>query len=375
MGSEAIAVESLSKGFGSINALTDVDLTVDDGEFCVVIGPSGCGKSVLLECIAGLMTFDDGSLRLRGEQADDVPVEERDLGYIFQEFEEALFPHKTVAKNIAFGLEQSDTEYTEGEIEQRIDEMLELLSITDTKNNVPSELSGGQQQRVELARHLVRENDIMLLDDPLADLDYKLQKRMELEIRHLHNRLESCFLYVTHNQDQALKLADKIVVMNRGRIEQVGTADEVYADPKTAFVGRFVGDSNPFRATLVDDDAPLTVDTAIGEIAATPANNDTLPAESIVLIRPEDIEIGTSAAGCDNTVTGTVSGRSYTGEITEISVSVGGFDRDIQVIEPDRPDIGQHGETVEVGWDAVDATYFETLSIDSTVDVDTLMEI
>lgn len=376
MSSEAIAVESLSKQFEDIEALSDVNLTVESGEFCVVIGPSGCGKSTLLRCVAGLADFDDGTIRLRGEEAAGVPVSDRELGYVFQEFEEALFPHKTVAENVAFGLEQDDAEYSEEDIDEQIDEMLTLLSIPETRDNLPNELSGGQQQRVELARHLVRESDVMLLDDPLADLDYKLQKRMELEMRRLHNRLNSCFVYVTHNQDQALKLADKVVVMNRGRIEQVGTPENVYSSPATAFVGRFVGDSNLFTASLADTDGDsLSLETEIGEMVATPATDGNLPSESLALVRPEDVRIGDSATSCENSFIATVEGRTYTGEITEIAVSVDGRDGPIQVVEPHRPSSGQIGETVTIGWNIEDVVYFETLSVDPAVGEAELMEI
>lgn len=376
MSSKAIAVESLSKRFGSLEALTDVDLVVESNELCAVIGPSGCGKSTLLRCIAGMEDFENGTVRLRGESAENYRVEDRDLGYVFQEFEEALFPHKTVAENIEFGLEQDSTTYTESEKDELIDDMVELLSISSTKYNLPGELSGGQQQRVELARHLVRENDIVLLDDPLADLDYKLQKRMELELRRLHSRLDSAFVYVTHNQDQALKLADKIVVMNEGRIEQVGTANEVYEDPKTAFVGRFLGDSNAFSASLVKEHAnSLTIDTDIGELAATSANGETPPSDSIVLVRPEAIRIGPSAADCDNEFVGTVEGQTYTGETTEISVSIDGREDPIHIVESDRQSIGAVGESVAIGWDRTDTTYFETLSVTTGINAEDLEEI
>lgn len=375
MSSKAIAVESLSKRFGNLEALTDVDLTVELNELCAVIGPSGCGKSTLLRCIAGTEDFENGTVRLRGETTEGYPVEDRELGYVFQEFEEALFPHKTVAENVEFGLEQDSSTYTQSEKNKLVEDMLKLLSISSTKDSLPGELSGGQQQRVELARHLVRENDVVLLDDPLADLDYKLQKRMELELRRLHSRLNSAFLYVTHNQDQALKLADKIVVMNEGKIEQVGTPNEVYANPETAFVGRFLGDSNAFSASLVEErEKSLTVDTDIGEFTATSANGDTPPSESIVLVRPEAIRIGQSATDCDNQFDGTIAGQTYTGETTEISVSTEGIEELIQVVEPGRPSVGAAGESVTIGWNRTGATYFETLSVTAGIDVEDLEE-
>lgn len=374
MSSEAILLDSISKSFANEEVLENIDLTVEEGEFCVVIGPSGCGKSTLLKCIAGLVGFEAGNLRLRGQDASDTSVKERELGFVFQEFEETLFPHKTVQDNVAFGLEQKETEFTDEEIEQRVGEMLELLSISETKEDLPSELSGGQQQRVEVARQFVRECDIMLLDDPLADLDYKLQKHMELELRRLHERLGSTFIYVTHNQDQALKLADKLVVMNQGAIEQSGTPDEIYAEPKSAFVGRFVGDSNPFVASVVEDgEGEKVVETEIGRMHVTGANDGEVPPESLVIVRPENVEIGDESL--DNVVHGFVNGTTYTGEETEISVKIEGLDRDLQAIAPGRADVGDPGTEITIGWDAENALYFEDLSVNSTVTITDLLEI
>src|SRR6056297_1200369 len=245
MGSTDVRVDSLDISFRNERVLQSIDLEIEDGEFCVIVGPSGCGKSTLLQTIAGLTTPDRGRVFLRGEDAGEMSVQDRDLGYVFQEFEDALFPHMSVGENIAFGVRQQSESVDEAALDERIDDLLAMLAIPETRDDLPSALSGGQQQRVELARQLIRECETMLLDDPLADLDYKLQKQMELEMRQIHEDLGSTFVYVTHNQDQALKLADKLVVMNQGMLEQVGTPDEVYANPATAFVGRFVGDSNP----------------------------------------------------------------------------------------------------------------------------------
>ncbi|QLC35372.1 ABC transporter ATP-binding protein (plasmid) [Halarchaeum sp. CBA1220] len=373
MSTETIRVASLSKRFSRERVLHGIDLTVDEGEFCVVVGPSGCGKSTLLKCIAGLESFDDGDVYLRTRPAEEVPVEERDIGFVFQEFEETLFPHKTVRENVAFGLEQQDTEYGDDELEERIDEMLELLSIEETKDDLPGTLSGGQQQRVEVARQFVRECDIMLLDDPLADLDYKLQKRMELEIRRLHDRLGSTFVYVTHNQQQALTLADTLVVMNRGRIEQVGTPREVYSNPRTAFVGRFVGDSNPFVATVADvDGETLVLDAAVGRMRATAVGDVAVGDESLALLRPEAVTVDDPDR--ENAYDGTVVGTTYTGEETELSVAVSGVDRTVQVVEPGRTAVAE-GDDVTVAWDASDAQFFEDLSVAGTETIDELLEV
>lgn len=371
----AIAVESLSKSFPGEDVLQDVSLDVNQGEFCVVVGPSGCGKSTLLKCIAGLFDYE-GSIRLDGTNARDIPVADREIGFVFQEFEETLFPHMTVAENVAFGLEQQ--EVPEAEIDDRVDQMLELLAIPQTAEDYPDQLSGGQQQRVELARQLVRECDVMLLDDPLADLDYKLQKRMELEMRRLHDSLGSAFVYVTHNQDQALKLADKLVVMNDGRIEQVGPASDVYHEPETAYAGRFVGDSTLLTVESVEvADGSLTAETPVGSIVATTNGADSSAAgrDAVMLVRPENIAIGPGASDRTNHFIGTLRGRTYTGEFTEFTVAVEGFSRAFQVIEPGNRQIGTVGEEVTIGWHAADALYLDTLSVTDRVSVEELQQL
>lgn len=382
MTSAEICVKNLDKSFRESQVLYDIDITIDSGDFCVVVGPSGCGKSTLLECVAGLVSFDKGHVFVDGIDITNVPVEKREMGFVFQEFEETLFPHMTVWENVSFGLRQSDQEYSSGQIDQRVNNILDLLAISETKHDKPSELSGGQQQRVELARQLVRECEIMLLDDPLADLDYKLQKRMELEIRRIHAESEGTFIYVTHNQDQALKLADKLVVMHDGRIEQVGTPTEIYEYPTNAFVKRFIGDTNILDGKMVDydTDGTVTVETAIGEVVAQ-ANNDDLDPKSdaVVLIRPEDVTVGEAAKGMDNTLDGHFENRTYTGEMTEFIFSVNstGGSVEFDVIQPGNVSLDgteEHGQFT-LGWNPVDATYFDDISIIETETVDDLHQI
>lgn len=377
MSSSPISINSLEKSFSNETVLRDIDLTVNEGEFCVVVGPSGCGKSTLLQCISGLTEYDTGNIELAGQDADPLSIPDRDLGYVFQEFEDALFPHMTVAENIAFGLRQQETDYTEDEIDQKTDEMLEMLAISETKDSFTDELSGGQQQRVEVARQFVRECDIMLLDDPLADLDYKLQKRMELEIRSIHQDLESTFLYVTHNQDQALKLADRVVVMNNGMIEQVGTPEEIYQSPETAFVGRFIGDSNAFRATVVkSEDGRVVLDTDFGELTSRVTNGDSsVDDESLCMVRPENITIAENAGAKENTITVELLGQTYTGEETELTFKHVESDETIQVTVPQRSELETDDELFEIGWDAEDMIFFPELSVTETTTIDDLNEI
>jgi ABC-type Fe3+/spermidine/putrescine transport system ATPase subunit len=375
----AVSIDNLSKRFSNETVLRDISLDVETGEFCVIMGPSGSGKSTLLRSIAGLIEYQSGTVTFDGTPAETIPVEERDLGYVFQEFEDTLFPHKTVGENVAFGLEQQDTEYSDSEIDERIDEMLELLAISHTRDDVPTELSGGQQQRVELARQLVRECDVMLLDDPLADLDYKLQKRMELEIRQVHREMNSTFLYVTHNQDQALKLADKLVILNHGRIEQIGTPEEVYYEPASAFVGQFVGDSNPFVATATSHgDGTATVETQLGEMEATvqgdsPDSGD----RSLTIVRPENIVIGEDAIGKNNVYQATFVDWTYMGKETEYAFEVDGLGYTLQAVSDGMPTMSDDdlGSEVSIGWDREDTLCFGRLSSEPTATVEAMMEV
>lgn len=375
----AISIRDLSKTFSNETVLRDVSLDIESGELCVIMGPSGSGKSTLLQCIAGLIDYESGSISFDGTPAESLSVEERELGYVFQEFEATLFPHKTVGENVAFGLRQQDTEYNQAEIDERIDEMLDLLAISHTRDSVPTELSGGQQQRVELARQLVRECDIMLLDDPLADLDYKLQKRMELEIRQIHQEMGSTFVYVTHNQDQALKLADKLVIINHGRIEQVGTPEEVYYEPESAFVGQFVGDSNPFVGTAeIKDEGQAAVQTEIGTMEATvngepPKNNQ----QSLTMIRPESVAFGERAIQCDNVYEANLVDWTYMGEETEYAFEIEGIDYTLQALQEGTPIMTNDdlGTQVSVGWNREDTLCFGTVSSTPTDTVDSIMEV
>jgi len=296
---------------------------------------------------------------------------------VFQEFEDTLFPHMTVGENVAFGIRQQKDSVDEESIQAKVDEMLEMLSIGHTKDDLPSELSGGQQQRVELARQLVRECDTMLLDDPLADLDYKLQKRMELEIRQIHDNLGSTFLYVTHNQDQALKLADKLVVVNAGQIEQVGTPSEVYHHPNTAFVARFVGDNNVASANLVEsnDSDEHIVESDFGRIPVSLANDSSVGEAGLVGVRPEKVVVGDDASDADTQLTATLLDSIYMGDKTELAVSIDGYDNDFYVVVSGMIDVDRYGDQIEIGWDVADAQFFTEISVTGTQTAEDIMKL
>ena len=376
MASADVRVKSLGVSFRNEQVLRDVSFEVEDGEFCVIIGPSGCGKSTLLQSIAGLTTPDTGEVYINGQDASEISTQDRNLGYVFQEFEDALFPHMTVGENIAFGIRQKEEDIDESDLQEQIDELLEMLAIGHTKDDSPSELSGGQQQRVELARQLIRETDTILLDDPLADLDYKLQKRMELEIRKIQDELGSTFIYVTHNQDQALKLADKIVVMNHGQIEQIGTPDEVYHEPSTAFVGRFVGDSNALGGTIeqISGDE-VTLETDIGTVTATNMNGASEGDTGVLLIRPGNVQVGDVDDDTDNIFEATPLGSTYMGETTEIVLEVDGFEDEFYSIRPGQVDIENYSESLRIGFNSEDAQFSDELSRTNTVSTEDILEL
>jgi len=372
----AISVSSLRKSFTTEEVLCGIDLHIESGEFCVVVGPSGSGKSTLLKCIVGLLDYDDGWVTLNGKDVESVPVEDRNLGYVFQDFEERLFPHMTVEENVAFGLRNQEDGPSDSEINERITSMLELLAISETRDNAPGELSGGQQQRVELARQLVRRCDVMLLDDPLADLDYKLQKRMELEMRRIHEELDSTFLYVTHNQDQALKLADKLVVMNHGMIEQVGPPDEVYDNPNTAFVGRFVGDSNPLLGDVVEARGErVAVETNAGRVLAKPRGDSADGNRVLIITRPEELVLGRGAMERDNAFDARIESRTYTGETTEFVVAVEGLKQEFEVVVPGNVGFDDLDRKTKIGWNAEQGIAYDQLSVSDAVAVDDLIEV
>ena len=348
-----LAVDSLHKSFDEENVLKNISFELEEGEFCILLGPSGCGKSTLLRCIAGLHEFEQGKVYLRGEETGDTRIEDRDLGYVFQGFEETLFPHMSVEGNIKFGLKQQDEEYSETEMQETIDEVLEVLSIKQTKDSEPTSLSGGQQQRVELARQLVREEDIILLDDPLGDLDYKLQKYMEIELRRYQRDLNSTFLYTTHDQDQALKLAEKIIVMNEGEIEQIGTPEEIYNSPANAFVHQFIGDSNTWEGTVEQVDSSLLVaQTDIGQVSASLSDTDPVVGDTVTLvIRPEDIVVGNNMNDLANSKQGEVSGLTFTGEETELSIKLTNFSEIVRAKVPESLPSSLVGNSIEIGWE------------------------
>jgi spermidine/putrescine transport system ATP-binding protein len=236
----AIETQNLTRRFGSVTALDNVSLSIGKGEFFSLLGPSGCGKTTLLRLIAGLDLPDGGALRLNGSDAISLPAHRRPVNTVFQSY--ALFPHMTVGENVAFGLRMKKV--APPAAASRVARVLEMVDIGSLAQRRPAQLSGGQRQRVALARAIVNEPEVLLLDEPLGALDLKLRKQLQIELRQLQRRLGITFVYVTHDQDEALTMSDRIAVMNHGKVEQVGAPDEVYDRPRTRFAAEFLGSCN-----------------------------------------------------------------------------------------------------------------------------------
>jgi spermidine/putrescine ABC transporter ATP-binding subunit len=274
----ALELQGLEKHFGVHRAVAAIDLTVRPGEFVTLLGPSGCGKTTTLNMIAGFLVPDVGTIRLNGRLIQDLPAHKRDLGLVFQDY--ALFPHRTCAENIAFGLRMRRV--PRPEIAQRVREALAMVRLDGFGDRRPAQLSGGQRQRVALARALVIRPALLLLDEPLSNLDLKLREEMRVEISSLQRRLGIATVFVTHDQDEALTMSDRIAVMRDGRIEQIGTARDIYERPATAFVATFIGTMNMLRSDVLSQTkcGGMRLGAGIGPVD-----------QSLLTIRPERLKL------------------------------------------------------------------------------------
>ncbi|SEP62714.1 carbohydrate ABC transporter ATP-binding protein, CUT1 family [Faunimonas pinastri] len=280
-----LRLDGVSRGFGALNALKDVTLTIQRGEFITLLGPSGCGKSTALNCVAGLLPLTGGSIWLDDRRLDQLRPEDRGFGMVFQNY--ALFPHMNVRKNVGFGLAMRNE--SKADIDRKVEDALNVVRLSAQGGKLPGQLSGGQQQRVAIARAIVIEPPLVLMDEPLSNLDAKLRLEMRAEIRRIHQYLGSATIYVTHDQDEALSLADRIVVLRDGTIRQVGTPAELYSRPAHADVAEFMGYRNIIR-TEANPGSNGWVNVGIGgaEIAGTPLEG-VQRGRAIAAIRPEDL--------------------------------------------------------------------------------------
>ena len=286
-----IKVDRVVKTYGSVIALDDVSLDIQQGEFVALLGPSGCGKTTLLRLIAGFLEPTKGTISIDGVVLNNVPPNKRPVNTVFQNY--ALFPHLTGAENIAFGPRRRGV--STSDIAAKVDEALAMVTLQGFGGRYPSQLSGGQQQRVALARAIVNRPRVLLLDEPLGALDLKLRKRMQIELKQLQEKLGIAFVFVTHDQEEALVMADRIAVMDHGRLEQVGTGTEIYRKPATAFVAGFVGETNFLK--VVEDSAGLRIEGTECIIASA---RPSASAARTAMVRPEDIALAVAPDTTDH---------------------------------------------------------------------------
>jgi spermidine/putrescine transport system ATP-binding protein len=344
----------VSKAFGEVRAVQDVSFSVRRGEFFSLLGPSGCGKTTTLRLVAGFERPDGGRIVLRGDDITTRPPDRRNVNTVFQHY--ALFPHLTVAQNVGYGLKQARLPHRE--TEERLRRVLATVRLGELAGRYPRELSGGQQQRVALARALVKEPAVLLLDEPLAALDLKLRKAMQGELKKLQERLAITFLYVTHDQEEALTLSDRIAVMNAGRILQEGTPEEIYERPSSKFVADFIGQTNFFDGEVEETDGATVVRT--GELVLRCASAPWARAgmRVAVAIRPENVIPANGAGSVANVVSGTLGRRTYLGDLVQYHVILPGGREVVCQRQNDPQDPATRWEVggpVALGWTAESA--------------------
>ena len=310
-----IEVNHVSKQFEDGKfALDDVSLSVKKGEFVTILGPSGCGKTTLLRCIAGFQVATEGDILLNGEDVTQMPPHMRDVNTVFQKY--ALFPHLNVYENIAFPLRLKKT--PEDEIQTRVTEMLKMVALSGFENKSVSTLSGGQQQRVAIARALISHPRVLLLDEPLGALDLKLRKDMQNELKNIQKAIGITFIYVTHDQEEALSMSDTVVVMADGEIQQIGTPTDIYNEPKNAFVADFIGESNIIDGVMLEDGKAKFAGHVFNCVDGGFEKNEAVD----VVVRPEDVDVVKAE---DGMLTGTVTSVTFKGVHYEIIVDIKGF--------------------------------------------------
>lgn len=308
-----LILKQLSKTYGSNRVLDQFDLTIYDGEFFTLLGPSGCGKTTVLRMIAGLEDADIGEIRLAGEDIAAIPAENRPVNTVFQSY--ALFPHMTVFDNVAFGLRMSKV--PKAEIESRVMEALEMVRLGDFARRKPNQLSGGQQQRVAIARAVVNRPRLLLLDESLSALDYKLRQQMQTELKRLQRKLGITFVYVTHDQEEALSMSDRVVVMNRGKVQQLGTPREIYEQPANLFVARFIGEINQLEGEIVSVDGNHQYEVKVEGMQWTLRTEHAFNVGDTVnvLLRPEDLRVEyLEKADSSQALVGQIIERNYKGK-------------------------------------------------------------
>jgi len=314
---DAVELTQVTKRFGhNVTAVDNIDLAVPAGSFVTLLGPSGCGKTTTLRMIAGLETPSEGEIRIKGRRINELPIHKRNLGIVFQNY--ALFPHKSIAANVGFGLKYRDV--AADEIGKRVARALDMVRLPGVEERYPAQLSGGQQQRIALARALVIEPDVLLLDEPLSALDANLREEMRVEIKNIQRRIEIATVFVTHDQGEALAMSDHVVVMNKGKIEQIGAPREVYENPRSAFVASFLGNANFIQGVVQSSGNGRAQVRVAAHVLDATTERVLQPGESVtVVVRAEKIDLlppGQSG------LPGTVADVDYLGAMARYQIAL-----------------------------------------------------
>src|SRR5450432_3480610 len=348
----SVRLDHIHKNFGKTIALDEINLQIESGEIFFLLGPSGCGKSTLLRIIAGLLQPDSGKVFFDDRDVTSLPTDQRNAVMCFQSY--ALWPHMSVEQNIRFGVELRNL--SQAEQTQRINEVLQLVQMDALRDRKPNQLSGGQQQRVALARALAVQPSCLLLDEPLSNLDTKLRLEMRSEIRRICRQANLTAIYVTHDQKEALSIADRIAVMNVGRIEQIGAPQEIYLRPRNKFVASFMGETNFIDATVLEvRDNRTILDTSIGQIISTANSANFISGEKITLsIRPEVINLNDPPAGAMNQFNGLVHDTIYLGEFAQHQVNLSGSNLKVFHLNPRLMAPGPANQPAKVWFDPAD---------------------
>ncbi|GJJ80945.1 spermidine/putrescine import ATP-binding protein PotA [Pasteurella canis] len=348
-----IELRSITKSYGDRTIIENFNLTINNGEFLTILGPSGCGKTTVLRLLAGLEELDSGHIILDGEDITNIPAEHRHVNTVFQSY--ALFPHMTIFENVAFGLRMQKV--PNEEIKPRVLEALRMVQLEEYAESKPAQLSGGQQQRIAIARAVVNKPKVLLLDESLSALDYKLRKQMQNELKALQRKLGITFIFVTHDQEEALTMSDRIIVLRKGHIQQDGSPREIYEEPKNLFVAKFIGEINIFNATVLEriDEKRVRANVE-GRICEIYTNLNVAPEQKLkVLLRPEDILIEELDENqSSKAIIGHVADRNYKGMTLESNITLDHNGMTVLVSEffnEDDPNIDHSlGQKVALTW-------------------------